>query len=296
MDDPKDSPLRKAEESAKRALERLGSAIDKKVLGRTSSEFGVDYAGELASRIERSIESSLKPDSAGKPTVAPNHFKVGLTYEEASKLTPRQLESLARDLQAAAHEFIHNRRYQTQGPIQVEVVSDLFASSAIIKADHAPGQAAGSDPSGPSVTAGPTNLGDSVKADSAFQKRAGSATTPGAAGPTIAPPGSGTDRQRISLVADDGRAYPLDLIRGGAPACVGRVAGNAVRLDDPSVSRVHCSIALRGDGQIVISDLESANGTFVNGQVVNTGEALKLEPGDDIRVGEVALKVGTLES
>ena len=98
MDDPKDSPLRKAEESAKRVLERLGSAIDKKVLGRSGSEFGADYAGELASRLEKAIESSLKSDDRGKLGVAPNHFKIRLTYEEASKLTPAQIESLSRSL------------------------------------------------------------------------------------------------------------------------------------------------------------------------------------------------------
>src|SRR5262249_481383 len=135
MDDPKDSPLRKAEESAKRVLERLGSAIDKKVLGRSGSEFGPDYAGNLASRIEKAIESSLKAGDPGKLGIAPNHFKVRLTYEEASKLTPLQIESLSPDLKAATHEFIHNRRYQTKGPIEVEVVSDLFASSTIVNAD-----------------------------------------------------------------------------------------------------------------------------------------------------------------
>src|SRR5215831_8564080 len=109
MDDPKDSPLRKAEESAKRVLERLGSAIDKKVLGRSGSDFGADYAGELAARIERAIESSLKPDEAGSARLAPHRFKVALTYEESSKLTPPQIDSLAQELQAAAFEFIHNR-------------------------------------------------------------------------------------------------------------------------------------------------------------------------------------------
>src|SRR5215831_14223423 len=98
MDDSKDNPLRKAEESAKRVLERLGSAIDKKVLGRAGAEFGADCAGDLASRLERSIESSLKPDNTGIATLAPNHFKIGLTYEQASKLTAQQIEALSTDL------------------------------------------------------------------------------------------------------------------------------------------------------------------------------------------------------
>src|SRR5262249_44756147 len=257
MDDPKDSPLRKAEESAKRVLERLGSAIDKKVLGRGGSEFGADYASNLASRIEKAIESSLKAGDRGGLSIAPNHFKVRLTYEEASKLTSVQIGSLSRDLKAAAHEFIHNRRYQTEGPVEVEVVSDLFASSTIINADFEQVAAPGARSGGAAQAGQPPTTASSDRSG-----------------------GSGHDTQRLQLAAKDGRQYRIDLTRAGAPAYIGRAAGNAIRLDDSSVSRVHCSIGLRGDGQIVISDLDSANGTFVNGRVVNTGEAQKLESGD----------------
>src|SRR5262249_25685101 len=277
MGDPKDSPLRKAEESAKRVLERLGSAIDKKVLGRSGSEFGADYAGDLASRIEKVIESSLKAGGRDEHSIAPNHFKVRLTYEEASKLTPLQIESLSRDLKAATHEFIHNRRYLTKGPIEVEIVSDLFASSTIINAHFDQAGAPGANVAEPS--GGPARTGQSQNATASEQS--------GESGQSI---------QSLTLVAKDGRQYRVDLTPGGAPAYVGRAAGNAVRLDDASVSRVHCSIALRGDGRIVISDLDSANGTFVNVQVVNTGEAQKLESGDAIQIGDVELKVGKLES
>jgi hypothetical protein len=299
MDDPKDNPLRKAEASAKRVLERLGSAIDKKVLGRTTSEFGPDYAGDLASRIERLIESSLRADDRGSLVIAPNHYKVGLTYEETSGMTQAQIESLSRELTTAAHEFIHNRRYQTEGPLQVEVVADLFADSTTIKADfdtiQAPGTSA-SDPSG----GGKTERSEGGKA-STFDAR--SCQTRSASGPSAPATVASTAglnsqaaaRQCLVLLANNGRECRLDLVAGGTPLYLGRVAGNSLRLDDPSVSRVHCSVALRSDGQVVISDLDSANGTFVNGRVVNTGEAHKLEPGDDLLVGDVRLKVAKLE-
>jgi hypothetical protein len=281
MDDPKDSPLRKAEESAKRVLERLGSAIDKKVLGRTGSQFGSDYAGELASRIEQSIEASLQPDDAGTAKVAPNHFKIGLTYEQASMLTSTQIEALSRDLKSAAHEFIHNRRYETRGPVEVEIAPDLFATSTAIKADFDPGSA-------------PTATQTSARQQAGNVERAGGA---GASRPSsTAVPRAMPEQLGLTLQTPDGRGYQVELATGGAPAYIGRAAGNTVRLDDPSVSRVHCSLALRGDGQLVISDLDSANGTFVNGRVVNTGEAQKLEFGDDIQIGDLALKISRLEA
>ncbi|HKF58552.1 MAG TPA: FhaA domain-containing protein, partial [Blastocatellia bacterium] len=200
--------------------------------------------------------------------VAPNHFKIGLTYEEASKLTSQQIEALSKELNSATHEFIHNRRYTTLGPIDVQIASDLFATSTTIKADFDPSanfeRASGPDPSGQSAT-------------------------------TPAPLAAAPDQIILNLLAPDGRGYRVDLVRKGAPAYIGRAAGNTIRLDDPSISRVHCSIALRGDGQLVISDLDSANGTFVNGQVVNTAEAQKLEFGDDLQIGDVAFRVERLD-
>src|SRR5262249_43509691 len=160
--------------------------------------------------------------------------------------------------------------YQTKGPIEVEVVSDLFASSTIVNADFDQEGSPGANTS-----------------DASSQQ-----PLTGQPGASEARPGdTGTGIKGLTLLAKDGGEYRVDLTKGGAPAYIGRSAGNAVRLDDPSVSRVHCSVALRGDGRIVISDLDSANGTFVNGQVVNTGEAQKLKPGDDIQIGDVELKV-----
>lgn len=51
---------------------------------------------------------------------------------------------------------------------------------------------------------------------------------------------------------------------------IGRESSNDIRLDDPFVSRHHCVIRYEGERHI-IEDLNSANGTFVNGERVNAG-------------------------
>ncbi|HXG65986.1 MAG TPA: FHA domain-containing protein, partial [Blastocatellia bacterium] len=60
-----------------------------------------------------------------------------------------------------------------------------------------------------------------------------------------------------------------------------------VRLDDPSISRLHCSLALRSNGDIVVADLGSANGTLVNGIPVGANEAIPIKSGDVITAGDV---------
>jgi transcriptional regulator with GAF, ATPase, and Fis domain len=66
------------------------------------------------------------------------------------------------------------------------------------------------------------------------------------------------------------------------PLSVGRDAANQVMIGDSAVSRKHCIISQVSQGVYEISDLESHNGTLVNGiQVVRA----PIQPGDKIRVG-----------
>src|SRR5262245_57813475 len=45
---------------------------------------------------------------------------------------------------------------------------------------------------------------------------------------------------------------------------IGRAVTNDVRIDDPSVSGQHCEIWVKDDA-VIVRDLRSMNGTFVNG-------------------------------
>jgi pSer/pThr/pTyr-binding forkhead associated (FHA) protein len=65
---------------------------------------------------------------------------------------------------------------------------------------------------------------------------------------------------------------------------IGRGANNAVVIDDASVSDAHAKLQLRNDGWYVV-DLETTNGTYVNGMRV-TGER-KLSGSPVIRFGSV---------
>ena len=67
---------------------------------------------------------------------------------------------------------------------------------------------------------------------------------------------------------------------------IGRQAKNAVCLNDASVSRQHCIINQTSDMQFVVRDLESFNGTFVNGTPVREKELLH---GDQVAVGDVLM-------
>jgi two-component system NtrC family sensor kinase len=80
-----------------------------------------------------------------------------------------------------------------------------------------------------------------------------------------------------------GQRYDLDAPEGAVS--IGREAGNVVQLDDNEVSRRHAEIRRLG-GSLVIGDLKSSNGTFVNDARV---ERIELASGDRIRIGRTVM-------
>ena len=72
----------------------------------------------------------------------------------------------------------------------------------------------------------------------------------------------------------------------GAVRTLGRATGADFILDAALVSRVHCRLTVLPDGQLEVRDLESTNGTFVNGERVAVAQ---LAPGDRLQIGRVEL-------
>lgn len=70
----------------------------------------------------------------------------------------------------------------------------------------------------------------------------------------------------------------------GTKLTIGRLGHNEVRLDEGSVSSNHAEIVVR-DGNAVLVDKDSTNGTFLNGEQV-VGEC-PLNEGDEIYFGGV---------
>jgi hypothetical protein len=71
----------------------------------------------------------------------------------------------------------------------------------------------------------------------------------------------------------------------GTRVRIGGLPDNDVVIGSPAVSRYHAQIVLRG-GKVEIEDLNSSNGTFVNGTPVRTAE---IRSGDKIRIGDIDL-------
>ncbi|GAC1499784.1 MAG: hypothetical protein NVS2B12_06530 [Ktedonobacteraceae bacterium] len=73
---------------------------------------------------------------------------------------------------------------------------------------------------------------------------------------------------------------------------IGRSRESDIFLEDLAVSRLHASVVNMGNGQYVLKDEGSANGTKVNGQLVNKFQTYPLQEGDRVQLGQTVLVFG----
>src|SRR3954463_7074319 len=86
--------------------------------------------------------------------------------------------------------------------------------------------------------------------------------------------------------SEAGRQLPLDSV-----VDIGREPSLPLHLDaDTQVSRRHARIAVQG-GQVLVEDLGSTNGTYVNDQPISAPRTLN--PGDKVRIGLTVLELRT---
>src|ERR1700722_5364854 len=80
------------------------------------------------------------------------------------------------------------------------------------------------------------------------------------------------------------RQIPLD----SGPLPIGRNFTNLLVIEEPMASRFHCIIEKDTDG-FRVRDLESRNGTFINGKPLRGDSSLA--PGDIVKIGNTEMKL-----
>jgi pSer/pThr/pTyr-binding forkhead associated (FHA) protein len=80
-----------------------------------------------------------------------------------------------------------------------------------------------------------------------------------------------------------GAVFPLDAV-----TTLGRDVNNSISIEDPFASSQHALLTYRGRGWYV-EDLDSTNGTYVNGARVTSPSPVGY--GDEVQIGQVRLRL-----
>jgi FHA domain-containing protein len=255
MADTTDRATERAEGLLKRIFERLGEAVDKKISGSAGDQKPGLSAAEIA-HLETLLERSI--DSA---VVRDSSRGVTLAPNRFQvSLTHESAGGLGKTYLNALEEELRSGVLEFINNRRYSVVDDVRVE----------------------VTTDVLAKVSSVKA--CFSESVSNQT----------PSGKRNAQPCVVEFRRGTATYKAQLSTSGPAVNIGRLASCPVFVDDPSISRLHASIALVPGGEVVVSDLGSANGTSVNGEVVNTGEARKVTVGDVLTVGDIELTVAKI--
>jgi len=96
----------------------------------------------------------------------------------------------------------------------------------------------------------------------------------------------------LKLLIQDDAGHQTLVPLANQEITIGRKPGNAVRLTERNVSRRHARLS-RNHGAILLEDLDSSNGTQVNGKKLQGRVTLRV--GDHVRIGDYDLSIRSQE-
>jgi uncharacterized protein YbaR (Trm112 family) len=228
---------------------------------------------ELAHKLVREMESAKVSRSSGASVC--NLYTVYLCPEDHDRLERRQDQICAR-LERHLVKHARARKYEVSDEISVSLAVDPD-----LKLGHFGLLARWSGAGG---VLGPTAVMPAVAASAVS---ASSHPAGGVAGTTAV--------IRADEAAEQGLVRQTIVLRAGnrvrefnhGRVIVGRTKDVDFRVDDPNVSRRHAAIYW-ADGTLMVTDLDSTNGTMVNGYPVSSSV---LRPNDVVTIGECRITV-----
>lgn len=214
---------------------------------------------ELAVALKRECDDERA--IGGHNTLVPNDFTIDLGPSDYDRLAPYIL-TLADELGDMVREHANEQRYTFVGPVAVAFVRDERLSTGSYRV--ASRVEAGDEPP-PAPPVPPAPQPRSFEPED-LRTQAVPRATP---------------RRSARLELPDGSSHDLP----AGETVLGRGQDADVRLADASVSRRHATITVSAGG-VHVADLDSTNGTSVNGRRVRTAS---LADGDTITLGAATI-------
>jgi hypothetical protein len=195
---------------------------------------------EVASAVQREMDERAAIVAQGR-TLVPNDFVVEISPDDGQRLSV-YADSLSQELANLAREYAKEQGYSFVGPVRVrfEGAQDLRTGMFRIRSG---------------VIRGATHEGGEIRQPMSDVPQHARGAFGGRPRLMVTTGGDGAEAQSRSYDI----ATPVTLL--------GRGTDCDLRLVDPGVSRHHAEIRVEGP-EIVLVDLGSTNGTFVNGQPV----------------------------
>ncbi|HLM03040.1 MAG TPA: FHA domain-containing protein [Pyrinomonadaceae bacterium] len=248
-------------------LAKLGESFDK-LTGRNWKPSSSLATSELIERLKKLLDAKVR-DLGDDGRFVPHNIKLKMQWDKFSTDAEKALEKLRIELHAAAIDHINDNRYHTYAPIKVEVTPDYFTE-------------------GVNLHAGFEKFGEQTDEEEEILK----VTMPNINLQNIVinpePEPEPEPEKFLAAFKIAGKEKTIELaFKTNQRRNVGRTKENDLTIDDPSVSKIHASLVLNAENQLMVADTGSTNGTFVNEQRIAYGKAMTVNDGDRVKFGTV---------
>lgn len=256
-------------------INRVEHGLAKAVHGAFAKAFKSEVQPvEIASAIRRAMDDRAALLGHGRAMV-PNLYTIELSQTDYDRLGDYE-DELADDLVAAAEEHAESQGYQPHGPLKVTLVEGEGLETGVFRVRPATAKRIDQGEAAPALQHVPA-----PQPARGHPVPAGPATAVDHPAPPRAARSNPSARPWLDIAGD---RYPLL----GSITIIGRDESADVVVDDAGVSRRHSEIRVTNDGPHLVTsirDLNSTNGTFVNGDRITSQ---RLEDGDRITLGRTS--------
>jgi pSer/pThr/pTyr-binding forkhead associated (FHA) protein len=242
-------------------LTKIGDIFDR-LMGRGYKPSSSLATSELIERLKFLMDSEAVEEN-GRMFV-PNFVKLKMQWDKFSTDSAESMRALENEFLVAAIDHINDKRYYTKAPFHVEAKRDYFTKGVKLFVSF----------DGFSDDDNDRGISVAVPGEKTFEAAAANEPLP--------------ERTIIVQFAFGANPFQKELkIRQGERLSVGRTKENHLAIEDPSLSKYHASLALDADGNLLLADTGSTNGTFLNGERIAYGKAVVVTERDKVRFGLV---------
>ena len=244
-------------------LTKLGDTFDR-LTGRGWKPSSTLATSELIEKLKALLDTEAQV-LGDKGVYVPHNISLKMQWDKFSTDSDKSMRALENEMLTAVVDHINDKRYFTRGPIELHVKPDYFTQGVKLFV---------------SFDKSSDNEREAVIHSSASANK------------TADLPAAEIERPQI----DDFRARfvtngkPLEVLLSFANKkrnSVGRTKENDLDIDDASVSKSHASLAVNGEGRLIVADTGSTNGTFVNNVRVPYGKASPIGESDRVKFGTI---------
>ncbi|MDN5789635.1 MAG: DUF3662 and FHA domain-containing protein [Micrococcales bacterium] len=248
-------------------INRVEHGLAKAVHGAFAKAFRSEVQPvEIASAIRRAMDDKAALLGHGRAMV-PNLYTIELSETDYARLGDFE-DDLDEDLIASAQEHADSQGYQPGGPLEVHLIEGEGLETGVFRVRPATAKRADAHRHETVRAPAPRSTPSSTAVEERLASQRPARPTPAA-------------RPWLEIGGD---RYPLL----ASLTTLGRDESADIVLEDPGVSRQHSEIRVTNDGPHLLTsirDLNSTNGTFVNGDRITSQ---RLQDGDRITIGRTS--------